>query len=224
MTTNHCSPHLLCYHTSMKMNERMTFEDILESRHSVRRFRPEPVPEPLLRRLLTLATRAPSAHNAQPWRFAVITGAAAREQLARAMGREFRRDLEADGASPEAVEAAVGKSLEMIGRAPVAVVLCLSMEEMERYPDPARSVAERTMAVQSAALAGGQLLLAAHAWGLGGVWLCAPLFCPGCVREILELPATWEPQGLLLLGYPEDGGEPGPRKPLDEVTRWYRNG
>ena len=76
------------------------------------------------------------------------------------------------------------------------------------------------MGVQSVALAGGTLLLAAHAEGLGGVWVCAPLFTPDTVRASLDLPSDWVPQGMILLGYPEKVPEPRPRRPVSEVTRF----
>ena len=76
------------------------------------------------------------------------------------------------------------------------------------------------MGVQSVAMAGENLLLAAHALGLGGVWVCAPLFTPGTVGEVLGLPASWQPQGLVLLGYPAQMPKPRPRKNIEEVTLW----
>ena len=60
------------------------------------------------------------------------------------------------------------------------------------------------MAVQSVAAAGMQLLLAAHAEGLGGVWACWPLFAQETIRKTLNLSETWEPQGMFFIGYPED--------------------
>ncbi len=60
------------------------------------------------------------------------------------------------------------------------------------------------MAMQSASLAGGQLLLAAHAEGLGACWMCGPLFAPQAVRDALDLPADWEPQALIVLGWPAE--------------------
>ena len=76
------------------------------------------------------------------------------------------------------------------------------------------------MAVQSAALAGGHLLLAAQALGLGGVWMCAPLFVPEVVQTALGLPADWIAQGMLLLGYPDESPDGRPRKSISEVVRW----
>jgi F420 biosynthesis protein FbiB-like protein len=148
---------------------------------------------------------------------------AKRRDFAEAMACDFRRDLVADGVPEPRANAMAESSVRMISRAPVAVVLSLTMLEMDCYPDAARQGAERDLAVQSVALAGGALLLAAHAVGLGGVWLCAPRFCPETVRRILDLPDHWTPQGLILLGYPD---EPAPsakeRKPLSDVVRWCK--
>lgn len=58
------------------------------------------------------------------------------------------------------------------------------------------------MAVPSASMAGANLLLAAHAAELGACWLCAPLFCPDAVVDVLGLPPDWQPQGVIALGDP----------------------
>jgi F420 biosynthesis protein FbiB-like protein len=94
------------------------------------------------------------------------------------------------------------------------------MDDMDAYPDVRRQEAERTMAVQSVALAAGQVLLAAHAEGLGSCWMCAPLFAPGAVREALGLPDSWEPQGLVVLGYPAEPGRETSRRDLEDVMVW----
>jgi len=203
------------------MIEMTEFEHFLCTRHSVRRFRPDPVPRALVQRCLRMATLAPSAHNAQPWRFAVLMDAAKRCAFAEAMAADFRRDLETDGVPSERADSLAQRSVQMISSTPVAVVLSMSLTEMDRYPDATRQAAERDLAVQSVALAGGQLLLAAHAAGLGAVWLCAPRFCPQTVRRTLALSESWEPQGLILLGYPaEPLPEDKTRKPLADVVQW----
>lgn len=175
--------------------------DAIYNRRSIRRYRAEPVPYEHLAEILTAATWAPSAHNRQPWRFAVIRLPAAKERLARAMGARLRADLEADGVPAAVIEADVSRSYRRLTGAPVLIVLCLTMADMDSYPDERRQHNERQMAVQSTAMAGQNLLLAAHALGLGACWLCAPLFVPGTVRDVLSLPADWEPQGLVTLGY-----------------------
>jgi nitroreductase len=68
-------------------------------------------------------------------------------------------------------------------------------------------------------MAGQNLLLAAHQLGLGACWMCAPLFCPQTVRDALNLPADWQPQGLIALGYPAESKTKS-REPLDSRTLW----
>lgn len=192
--------------------------EFIRSRRSVRRFLPDSVPPSVLERILKTGTFAASAHNRQPWRFAVLTSPTAKTYLADALGTDFRRDLRADGLSPDEVEAQVARSRARICEAPVVILLCLTMTSMDTYPDEKRQRAEYLMATQSVALAGGTILLAAHAEGLGGVWVCAPLFAPDSVRRALSLPPDWEPQGMLLLGYPAVAPEARGRKPLEEVS------
>jgi len=72
---------------------------------------------------------------------------------------------------------------------------------MDSYADARRNHAEYLMATQSVAMAVQNMLLAAHASGLGACWMCAPLFVPETVREVLQLDADWEPQALITLGY-----------------------
>jgi coenzyme F420-0:L-glutamate ligase/coenzyme F420-1:gamma-L-glutamate ligase len=197
-----------------------TFYTLAHDRHSVRHFRDTPVARNLLERVLGAALQAPSAHNRQPWRFLVLTQRADRELLAAAMGERLRRDRAQDGDVPEDIEQDIARSWMRITGAPVVVVLCLTMEEMDHYRDSRRNSAEHQMALQSTAMAGENILLAAHAEGLGACWLCAPLFSGADVQRAFDLPQEWQPQGLILLGYPQDESRKRSRKPLSEVSRW----
>jgi nitroreductase len=89
---------------------------------------------------------------------------------------------------------------------------------MDVYLDTKRKKAEYIMAVQSTANAGMQLLLAAHAEGLGGVWVCSPLFVQEIVQNVLNLPTSWEPQGMFYLGQPEMVPDVRERKSLDGIS------
>ncbi|HEX8991157.1 MAG TPA: nitroreductase family protein [Anaerolineales bacterium] len=198
----------------------MDIHDFLRSRRSIRRFKPDPIPKPLVERLLSTAVYAPSAHNRQPWRFAVVQGKDAKTRLAGAMANEFRRDLLADNMPSADVEVRVEASRSRILSSPLVVVVCLDMSEMDAYPDARRREAERMMAIQSTAGAALQLLLAAHAEGLAGVWTCGPLFAPQAVRAALDLDPAWEPQALLLIGVPNQTPHVKDLKPMDEIVRW----
>lgn len=200
------------------MNQIQEFHAFLRSRRSVRRFLPQPVPADVVQRILETALWAPSAHNRQPWRLVVVASGEIRSWLADEMGEAFRSDLLGDGLPPAQVQEQVQRSRSRILEAPLAILVCLDLTALDRYPDERRQRAEHLMAVQSVAMAGQNLLLAAHAEGLGGVWMCAPLFAPHVVNQTLRLPETWHPQGLVLLGYPARIPPERPRKPLDEVA------
>jgi len=193
----------------------------LYGRRSVRRFLPQPVPREVFDRILEAATWAPSAHNRQPWRFAVLIGLEAKTRLADRMGREFYQDLLADGLPLGKVEAQVERSRQRILEAPAVVLLCLDSSLGDVYPDAERQQAEYLMDVQGVAMAGGTMLLAAHAEGLGGVWMCAPLFAPVAALRALDLPVEWKPQALILLGYPAKIPPRLPRRPVSEVTLFF---
>ncbi len=192
----------------------------LTARRSIRRYTPDPIPPDLIEQMLTAAIWAPSAHNRQPWRFAVIETAATKQTLAAAMGQQLQADLQADNVPPRVAAAGVNRSYQRITQAPLLILVCLSMADMDSYPDPARQRSEWIMAVQSAALAAQNLLLAAHALGLGACWMCAPLFCPAVVRQTLALPDDWQPQALLTIGYPAES-KTKTRQPLSTRARYF---
>lgn len=191
----------------------------LRSRRSVRRFRQDPVPGEVVTRILETATWAPNAHNRQPWRFVQLSSRESRAALAGAMGAEFQKTLQAEGLSAEEISTQLARSRARILEVPEAILLCLDIDVLDKYEDPARTQGEYLMGVQSVALAGGQLLLAAYAEGLGGVWICSPLFAPAAVAKALDLPASWQAQGLILLGYPVKVPEERPRSSISDVRR-----
>ncbi len=196
----------------------MDLDAIVFGRRTVRRFLPDAVPEATILSLIAAAARAPSAHNRQPWRFHVVSEAEGKSRLAEAMGDRLRADRSKDGDDSELIRQDVERSSARINGAPVVIAVCLTLEDMDIYPDARRSEAEFLMAVQSTAMAAQILLLKAQAEGLGACWMCAPLFCAETVRGALNLAASWQPQGLVLLGYPAEPGKVRQRKPLGEIV------
>ncbi len=179
-----------------------------------------PVPRHALESALTYATSAPSAHNRQPWRFAVITENEQKVDLANAMGQRLKRDRTQDGDDHKVIEKDAAQSFTRLTQAGAIILLCLTMEDMDSYPDAPRNLHERHMAIQSVAMAGQNLLLGLHAEGLGACWMCAPLFAPEEVAACLDLPKAWEPQGLIIVGYPLKPTPKKSRKPPEEVIQW----
>jgi F420 biosynthesis protein FbiB-like protein len=197
--------------------------ELIHRRRSIRRFSPDTVPREVVADLIAAAGRAPSPHNRQPWRFAVLRGARGKARLARSMGERLRADRSRDGDPPDAIAADVARSRARIEGAAVVLVAALTMRDMDRYPDARRLEAERVMAVQATAAAIQNLLLLAHARGLGACWMCAPLFCPETVRAAASLPEDWEPQALITLGVPDGPGRDRSRLSVDETTMWLED-
>src|SRR5690349_24964299 len=107
--------------------------DWMRERRSIRRYRSEPLPTGSIERLLDAARFAPSAHNRQPWRFAVLCAEFEKAHLARAMGERLRADRFADGDDPAEIERDVARSYARITTAPAAIVACFTLADMDRY-------------------------------------------------------------------------------------------
>ena len=188
--------------------------DVLSERRSVRKYQARPVPEELVKKVLEAAGWAPSAHNAQPWRFIVLADPQMKRGLAEAMAKAWTADATKEGVfiEPEKFKLRI----ERFADAPILVLACFCMEGMERLLDIEKQRLERDLASQSLAASLQNVLLAAHSLGLGACWFCAPSFCKQTVRETLEIPKEVEPEALVTLGYPAEEPLAPARKVLDE--------
>ncbi|MBA3413845.1 MAG: nitroreductase family protein, partial [Chloroflexia bacterium] len=137
--------------------------------------------------------------------------------LAEAMAATWQAQLDLDGQDPATVAHRLRRSRERLTTAPLLVVPCLYLEELDVYPDPARQEAERTMAIQSLGAAVQNLLLNLYASGLDAGWMCAPLFCPEVVRRELGLAADLDPHALIAVGYAAKDPVRRTRLPLDRL-------
>jgi F420 biosynthesis protein FbiB-like protein len=194
------------------------FDQILKKRRSVREFQARKVSQKIANKLIDLARWAPSAHNAQPWRFAILESKELRNRLAREMGQAFKKDLKKDHYAPEVIHARIQKSIERIVGAPLLILVCLSKEERRIFPDRRRNRLEEHMAHQSIGAAIQNILLGAQAMGLGACWISAPLFCARTVKRVLSIDTRLEPIALVLLGYPKESPKTPSRYRVKKVT------
>ncbi len=195
--------------------------DIIRDRRSIRKYQNKPVPRGSIEEILIAAGWAPSAHNAQPWRFIVLTEEAAKKDLAEAMAEAWAEDMAKDGVKIE--EDIHRVRVERFASAPVVILACSTMEGMYKQPDEERRKVERDLAMQSLGAAIQNLLLTAHAKGLGACWFCAPSFCKATVRAALKIPDEVEPQALIALGYPDEKSIAPTRKVLGDycfTNKW----
>jgi coenzyme F420-0:L-glutamate ligase / coenzyme F420-1:gamma-L-glutamate ligase len=192
----------------------------IKQRRSVRKYQSAVVPKGVVREALGAAGMAPSAHNAQPWRFIVLENPALKRSLAEAMADAWAEDLGKDGLKMDCKVRA--EKVNRFADAPVLILACLTMDGMQKFSD-ARQTVERDLAVASLGAGIQNLLLTAHGRGLGACWFCAPAFCKETVRKGLSLPADVEPQAFVALGYPLEAPATPPRKMLAEycyVDMW----
>ena len=191
---------------------------LLRSRRSVRQYQVRPVERILLEQMLEAARWAPSPHGRQPWRFVVLTRQEPKHLLAEHMGETWRRNLQMDGQEAEIVERRLQKSRQRILGAPAIIIACLYMADMDRYPDEKRQADEITMAIQSIGAAIQNMLLMAYDLGLDTGWMCAPLFCPEVVCEVLDLDKRLMPQALITVGYAAADPQRRERLPLSSLV------
>ena len=170
----------------------MDLMEAVKTRRSVRRYKENPVPESLLKDVLNASRLAPSADNAQPWKFVIVRDEQLKLRVAAACnGQKF------------------------IAQAPIIVVAC-------GIPDEAFQTAGGYMSshVIDVSIAVDHLTLAAHALGLGTCWIA--WFKEDKVREALGIPEDVRVVALTPLGYPAEAPERSPRKSLEELVVYDR--
>lgn len=168
----------------------MELFEAIKNRRSIRAFRPEPIPDDVLNKILEAACWAPSAGNLQPWEFIVVKDLAIKRGLSRA---------------------ALDQSF--IYEAPVDVVVCANEDRSSwRYGARGRdfySLCDSSAATQN-------LLLVAHGLGLGACWIGA--FHDEEVSRVLGLPSGVRPVAIVPIGYPDEKPSPPSRLPLKRVV------
>ncbi|MBI5566026.1 MAG: nitroreductase [Chloroflexi bacterium] len=182
--------------------------DVFEAmyqRQSVSKVKPEAVPRELIEQLLNAAVQAPNHHKVRPWRFAVLQGAA-REKLGEAMARSLQiRKIEAtaDDLQKERL-----KPL----RAPVVIAVAVDKPAIPKVLE-IENVAAVAAAVQN-------LLLAAHALGLGAFWRTGPAASDPAIKSFLGFAPDQNVIGFVYVGYPEMLPSPPQRPSFEDRTLW----
>ncbi|MGI8642579.1 MAG: TIGR03668 family PPOX class F420-dependent oxidoreductase, partial [Thermomicrobiales bacterium] len=206
-------------HVSPEMRH---LDTVIRGRRSVRAFTTDPVPRPIIEAAVEAAGWAPSPHGRQPWRFAVVESEDCKLTLTNAMAATWQQQLQLDGQDAAIVQTRLQKSRERLLTAPVLVLPCLYLEDLDDYPDPIRQDAEETMAIQSLGAAIQNLLLSIYAAGYDAGWMCAPLFCPDIVRDALELDPTLIPHALITIGHAAKDPVRRSRLAPDElIAAWF---
>jgi nitroreductase len=187
--------------------------DVISAQRACRSFDPDrAVGGDALDRILTAATRAPSAENSQPWHFVVARDATVRARVGDLTkdawvggGRRFSEDRLSPSMLADVERGATGG----IADAPVIVVVCADTTATP----PGALDASIWPAVQN-------LLLAATALGFGSALTTLATFRADELRSLLQLPDHLRPMAVVPIGVPARPLRPGRRRPIDEVVSY----
>ena len=191
--------------------EREAVHRVIAERRDIRRFRPDQVPDDVIRRVLEAAHRAPSVGLMQPWRFIVIRELETRIAV-RALARRER--LRQAKRFDERARHFLDQKVEGVVEAPLGICVCCdpgdpAVEVLGRGTIPATDVYSTACAIEN-------LWLAARAEGLGVGWVS--FYKPHDLREVLGIPARVEPVAYLCIGWPDER----PVRPGLESAGWAK--
>jgi len=198
------------------VTESSDFFSVVRTQRAQRAFTAEPVPDDLVERVLEAATYAPSAENTQPWVFIVVRDDAARGRIGELNRQAWEgggRDFSRPRLSPEVFAKVEAGATGGIADAPVLVVVC---------GDASRCV--EAVLESSVWPAVQNLLLAAHALGLGSALTTITTVFGDEMRSLLALPDHVRALGVVPLGWPARQLGPPRRAPVAEKTFRERYG
>ena len=203
----------------------MELAEAMTTQRAIRRVKPDPVDDDVIRKILGLAIKAPSGSNQQGWEWIVVRDPKVKRGLGRqyrmvwrrysAVGRRVKRD---DPKTLRAMDATQWQ-VDHFEEIPVVIVACLRDALIPKVPWIYRSSRYGSIypAIQN-------LLLAARAEGLGAALTTLPLWNRIAARRILGLPPSVEPIAVVPLGWPIGRYGPTTRRPVEEVTHIDRYG
>ena len=179
--------------------------EAIYNRHSLKKVKPDAVPREMIEKLLDAAVQAPNHYKVRPWRFVVLTGEA-RDRLGEVMAAS---QLERH---PEFPEEAFDKCRATPLQAPVVIAV-----GVDKPSEPKILEIEN---IGATAAACQNLLLAAHAMGLGAKWRTGDWARDPKIKAFLGFEADQHLIAFIYVGYPEFIPEHTPRPSFEDRTVW----
>ncbi len=183
----------------------MELFEAINKRHSVSKVKADALPRDLIEKLLDAGNHAPNHYKVRPWRFVVLAGNA-RNKLGDVMAASQHERL------PEIPAEGLDKTRALPLRAPVIIAVGVDKPVETKVRDL------ENLAAASAACE--NILLAAHALGLGAIWRTGDWSRDEKVKVFFGFEADQHIVGLIYIGYPEAEGESAPRPSYEDRTVW----
>ncbi len=183
----------------------MELFEAIYTRQTQGKVKPDPLPRELIEKLLGAAVQAPNHYKVRPWRFVVLTGEG-RKRLGDVMAAS-----QADR-TPDLPPEALDKTRALPLRAPLVIAVGVDKPAEEKVLE-----IENICAVAAACQ---NILLAAHALGLGAIWRTGEWARDAKVKEFLGFAPDQPIVGFIYVGYPEFSPEPHQRPTFEDRTVW----
>lgn len=209
------------------MSEEIGLFEAIYTQKAMRRLRPGPVPDELVRKTIDAAIRAPSGGNRQPWNFVVIRDPETKSAIADYYKRSW--DASYGAMPPDALERMDEQArrnyrsarylAEHLAEVPVLILVCLRNAPPPGTPDVVRASHYGSIfpAVQN-------LMLAARGLGLGTALTTLHRAYEREIKELLGIPENVETVALIPMGWPRGRFGPAARLPVEKVTYYERWG
>jgi nitroreductase len=200
----------------------MDLETAIRERRSIRQYEQREIPQDMLKEVIGTALWAPSGMNLQAWRIMVVRGPQ-RDRLLEIISRSQEHMIEhLRGVFSEKIIKISLQVFKNLGGAPAIILISIRREPVTHASDDddrARYHGEfkRYNQLLSASALIQNLLLAAHARGLGTCWMTGPKYMEKEINELLDI-TDEELVSVIPIGFPAQSPPAPPRK--EDVVRW----
>jgi len=200
------------------------FIDLVKSRRSIRAYRPDPIPDEYIQKVIEAARWAPSGGNAQPWEFIVIKRKNLKEKIADLFMRSIRPVREAE-LTREKEMRIPGLEMEMpepgFKNAPVFILLCGDPRLNEAAPLMAYQKWGHEVFISNLASAFLCMQLAAKSLGLGSQWVSAAgSLMEADLKILLHIPEPLKIYDMMAVGYPAYQLAPRSPRSMEEMIHY----
>jgi nitroreductase len=203
------------------VNLTKDFLQFVRSRRSIRKFREDPLPREALRHIIEAASWAPSASNRQDWEFTVITSSEMKKGMEDTVRSCWKSIL--DKSEPGVIRDEIeryARNFDWFSHAPVLLVISAKRPETFLSNLLGETAEDVAGAEISAAMAAQNLMLAAHALGIGSCCITGPLAAQGALKELLGFGQRRKIVCLVALGYSAEEPETPLRKPVEKIAKY----